>query len=207
MSVRSKPDWMLRGTLAVALATCVTGCSAPLQPEAQAYASGPRIAFPDGQLPSFAPPQGKERQVRSALNVDRAMQYGEFVWNEDGVPAGEVWVVIDLGAQTISAFRGEHEIGTAVTLYGAEEKPTPLGTFPVKAKLKDHWSSLYDAPMPYTLRLTDDGVAIHGSEVRSGAATHGCLGVPLKFARLLFEEVQVGNEVLIVRDAARHIRT
>jgi lipoprotein-anchoring transpeptidase ErfK/SrfK len=53
--------------------------------------------------------------------------------------------------------------------------------------------------MPYTLRLTGDGVAIHGSQVRWGAATHGCVGVPSEFARHLFAVTKVGDPVLILR--------
>ena len=54
--------------------------------------------------------------------------------------------------------------------------------------------------MPYTLRLTADGVAIHGSDVRWGAATHGCIGVPVEFAAKLFDEVAKGDHVVIVSD-------
>jgi hypothetical protein len=46
-----------------------------------------------------------------------------------------------------------------------------------------------------------DGVAIHGSDVREGAGTHGCLGVPLDFGAKLFEKVEPGTEVLILADA------
>jgi lipoprotein-anchoring transpeptidase ErfK/SrfK len=96
-------------------------------------------------------------------------------------------------------FRGGHEIGTAVILYGASEKETPAGVFPVLAKMRDHKSITYDnAPMPYTLRLTDDGVSIHGSDVRWGRATHGCIGVPLEFAHKLFDQVAKGDQVTIV---------
>jgi len=52
--------------------------------------------------------------------------------------------------------------------------------------------------MPYMLRLTRDGVAIHGSNVREGWATHGCIGVPLDFARRLFEEAAKGDMVTIL---------
>jgi lipoprotein-anchoring transpeptidase ErfK/SrfK len=107
-------------------------------------------------------------------------------------------VRVDLQGQTISVFRSGHEIGTAVILYGADEKPTPTGGFHILQKLKDHRSSLYDAAMPYTLRLTEDGVAIHGSDVKEGAATHGCIGVPTAFAELLFEEAKTGDKVIIV---------
>ena len=102
-------------------------------------------------------------QLYSLLNIRAPMQYGDFRWNDDGVPAGPLWVRVGLRHQTLSVFRGGHEIGTAVILYGADNKPTPLGTFPILARLKDHRSSQYDAPMPFTLRLTGDGVAIHGT--------------------------------------------
>jgi lipoprotein-anchoring transpeptidase ErfK/SrfK len=114
------------------------------------------------------------------------------------VPAGPIWVRVDLDSQLISVFRAGHEIGTAVILYGADGLPTPTGKFPILAKLKDHRSATYDAPMPYTLRLTGDGVAIHASDVRWGYATHGCIGVPADFAARLFATASVGDEVLVV---------
>lgn len=156
-----------------------------------------RIVFPSGKLPKLPLPGGA-RPIRSLLDVREQMKYGDFVWNDARVPPGRVWIRVDLGQQTMSVFRGQHEIGTAVILYGADEKPTPLGRFPVMARYKNHRSSLYDAPMPYTLRLTGDGVAIHGSNVRWGAATHGCIGVPTAFAAKLFPHVRVGDPVMIV---------
>jgi lipoprotein-anchoring transpeptidase ErfK/SrfK len=77
--------------------------------------------------------------------------------------------------------------------------PTPTGRFTVLAMKKDYWSRSYDAPMPYSLFLTADGVAIHGSDVRPRAATHGCLGVPLDFAKRLFAAANVGAEVYVTR--------
>lgn len=140
-----------------------------------------------------------DRPIRSILAVAGPMRYGQFVWNDRGVPPGRVWIRIDLKAQLMSVFRSGHEIGTAVILYGADGLPTPTGKFPILAKLKDHRSRTYDnAPMPYTLRLTRDGVAIHGSNVRWGFATHGCVGIPKAFAAKLFDVAKVGDEVRIV---------
>lgn len=142
-----------------------------------------------------------DRDIYSVLDVRKPMHYGDFVWNDRNVPKGEVWIRVDLKTQLLSVFRGGHEIGTAVILYGADEKQTPDGVFPVLAKIKDHKSATYNgAPMPYTLRLTQDGVAIHGSDVRWGAATHGCVGVPLEFAQKLFGQVTKGDQVLIISD-------
>ena len=142
-----------------------------------------------------------DRDIQSVLDVRKRMHYGDFVWNDRNVPKGPIWVRVDLKSQIISVFRSGHEIGTAVVLYGADEKQTPDGVFPVIAKIKDHKSATYNgAPMPYTLRLTQDGVAIHGSDVRWGAATHGCIGVPVEFAQKLFGQVAKGDQVLIISD-------
>lgn len=145
-----------------------------------------------------------DRPIRSIINVRGKMNYGDYRWDDRGVPAGPTWVRVDLDTQLLSVFRAGHEIGTAVILYGADGVPTPSGHFPILAKLKDHRSSTYDgAPMPYTLRLTGDGVSIHGSNVRWGFATHGCVGVPTAFAAKLFDVVKKGDDVLIVDGAPR----
>jgi hypothetical protein len=139
--------------------------------------------------------------ARSILGIDTPLRHGEFVWNEKGAPRGEVIVLIDLRSQLLSVFRDGHEIGAAVILYGAEGHDSPLGAHPVLAKSREHVSRTYGAPMPYSLWLTKDGAAIHGSEVRTGAATHGCIGVPVEFAAKLFAEIEVGDMVRIVESA------
>ena len=137
------------------------------------------------------------RPIRSMLDVDRPLRHGEYLWNENA-GEGPTWVFINLRQQLLSVFRGGDEIGTAVILFGAEDKATPTGTFPILAKMERHTSSLYDAPMPYTLRLTDDGVSVHGSDVKQGRGTHGCIGVPTAFAERLFKKVAKGSTVVIV---------
>ncbi|WP_288937198.1 L,D-transpeptidase family protein [uncultured Sphingomonas sp.] len=128
-----------------------------------------------------------------------AIKFGDYAWDTKGVPDGPLIITVDLAAQTLSVFRDGYEIGAAAILYGADDKPTPLGTFPITQKDAHHVSNLYDAPMPYMLRLTNDGVSIHGTEVAWGYATHGCIGVPTKFARLLFNEARLGDRVIITR--------
>ena len=157
-----------------------------------------RATIAPSELAKLGPPKVVQGQAGTLLNIRKPMRYGQYLWNEEGVPSGPVWVRVDLKAQLISVFRAGHEVGTAVILYGADEKPTPRGQFEIIDKLKDHRSSLYDAAMPYTLRLTEDGIAIHGSDVAEGAATHGCIGVPAAFAALLFDRAKVGDRVTIV---------
>ena len=141
--------------------------------------------------------------IRSILQIPQQMRYGQFVWNEMPAPRGKLMVRVDLREQLISVFRGGHEIGVAVILYGTDDYETPTGRFPILTKIEDHRSATYgNAPMPYTLRLTRDGVAIHGSTVRRGAATHGCIGVPVKFAQRLFGIARVGDVVEISSSTA-----
>jgi hypothetical protein len=167
----------------------------PPAPPPAIVADGTRLRFAPRPLPM---PGGATRPVRSLLETREAMRFGDFRWSEEGVPPGPVWVRIDLAKQLISVFRGEHEIGTAVILYGTDGKPTPTGDFPILARAVHHRSSLYDAEMPYMLRLTHDGVAIHASAVQMGSATHGCIGVPEAFARHLYGVVRRGDPVAIL---------
>lgn len=159
---------------------------------------GGRISYPKDQIPIMELPDGQKRAVHSLLNIEHPMQFGDYQWNDDGIAAGPIWVRVDLAKQTLSVFRAGHEIGSAVILFGADDKPTPSGVYPVLAKARRHRSSLYDAEMPFMLRLTGDGVAIHASDVRQGAATHGCIGVPPAFAQRLFGQIRVGDKVAII---------
>jgi lipoprotein-anchoring transpeptidase ErfK/SrfK len=184
----------------------VRPASAHVQRPAPAVARAPAPApLPPGHI-AVSPEQDREavaaglidRPIESILDVRGPMSYGDYVWNDKGIPPGPAWIRVDLKAQLMSVFRGGHEIGTAVILYGADGLPTPTGKFPILAKMKDHKSITYDnAPMPYTLRLTGDGVSIHGSDVRWGFATHGCVGIPKAFAAKLFDVVKVGDPVFI----------
>jgi L,D-transpeptidase catalytic domain len=160
-----------------------------------------RIRYPANAYPRLSLPGGQKQTVKSVLNVRHKMEFGSFVWNEEGIPPGEVWVRIDLARQMLSVFRAGHEIGSAVILYGTDGKPTPTGAFTVLAKDETYYSRTYDAPMPFMLRLTEDGVAIHASNVRAGSATHGCIGVPGDFARRLFAQAQAGDAVVILPPA------
>lgn len=140
---------------------------------------------------------------KSLLSVTTPLHHGDFVWNEEGVPAGKLTIWVDLRRQMISAFRNGHEIGTAVIVYGAKEMVSPEGTFPILRKSSDYHSRTYDAPMPYSLFITNDGVALHGSPMSERRASHGCIGLPVDFAQKLFEASQVGDIVEITRSDDR----
>jgi hypothetical protein len=137
--------------------------------------------------------------IKRILPIDGPIRYGEWHWDEEGVPEGPLVVTVDLQARVISVFRNGYEIGAAAALIGSPAHPTPVGTFPILTKERHNVSEKYNnAPMPWTLRLTWDGVAIHGgSTVELGYASHGCVGVPDEFASRIFAEARVGDVVII----------
>lgn len=168
-----------------AAASTSTSASAPVHVAARA--AHPARPAPVAQV-----------RVVSELAIDRWLRPGEFAWNDEGVPPGETVIVVNIRARVLSVYRGGVEIGRSSIIYGADNKPTPHGTFPILEKDADHVSNLYDAPMPHMLRLTWDGVAIHGSpELADDVATRGCVGLPREFAALLFPTVEVGDRVIV----------
>ncbi|MCL6250895.1 L,D-transpeptidase family protein [Altererythrobacter sp. KTW20L] len=137
--------------------------------------------------------------IKRILPIEGPIRYGEWHWDDEGIPEGPLVVTVDLQARVISVFRNGYEIGAAAALIGAPSHPTPLGTFPILTKERHNVSEKYNnAPMPWTLRLTWDGVAIHGgSTVERGYASHGCIGVPDDFASRIYAEARIGDVVII----------
>ncbi len=180
-----------------------------IQPTAGATAPGgaaPGLTTTAGQpasAPAATPAPGSRDErfvIRRILPISGPIRYGEWHWDEAGVPPGPLVMTVDLDARVLSVFRGGYEIGATAVLLGTQEKPTPLGVFPIIWKRADHYSSTYDgAPMPFTMRLTNDGVSIHGTKVEKGYASHGCVGVPTPFAKKLFQIAQLGDRVYITR--------
>ncbi|MBS0481108.1 MAG: L,D-transpeptidase family protein [Proteobacteria bacterium] len=133
------------------------------------------------------------------MNLRTPLRHGEYLWSDQGTASGPIHIWVDLTRQMISVFRGGTEIGTAVIVYGAPQMESPTGSYPILSKVSDYHSASYDAPMPYSLFITRTGVALHGSKMASDHATHGCIGLPLPFARALFGAAQQGDLVTIVK--------
>ena len=171
-------------------------------------AAGALLLSQSGLTPPAPPPATAEAPkpvderfvIKRILPITGPIRYGEWHWDEAGVPDGPLVITVDLEARVLSVFRGGYEIGATAVLLGTQEKPTPLGVFPIMMKKAEHYSSTYDdAPMPFTLRLTNDGIAIHGTTVERGYASHGCVGTPTPFAKKLFFAAKLGDRVFITR--------
>jgi hypothetical protein len=124
---------------------------------------------------------------------------GEFVWDDEIVPAGPVAVIVSLDEQRAYVYRNGIQIGFTTVSTGKPGHETPTGIFTVLQKDKDHHSSKYNnASMPDTERLTWDGVALHAGGLPGYPSSHGCVHMPSVFAADLFEIAPMGMTVVIV---------
>ena len=140
--------------------------------------------------------------VTEILAPDADLEEGEYLWEPMRAASGRLEIVADVARDRLYVYRGGVEIGRTILIYGNDDKPTPLGSFKILQKDRDHVSNLYNAPMPYMLRLTWTGIALHGSgdTVDNRYATHGCIGLPDEFAALLFRAAKLGDRVTVTRN-------
>ncbi len=122
-------------------------------------------------------------------------------------PAGEpIMAIVSLKSQQVTFYDADGWILRAPVSSGIKGRETPAGVFAVVEKNKDHHSSLYDdAWMPNMLRITWNGIALHGGPLPGYAASHGCVRMPYGFAEKLFDKVPMGMRVIIAPDNAEPV--
>ena len=125
------------------------------------------------------------------------LQQGEFVWNPGAAPEGPLVVLVSLSDQRAFVYRNGILIGYTDVSTGPPGHETSTGVFTVLQKDKDHVSSIYNAKMPYTERLTWSGIALHAGGLPGYPSSHGCIHLPLEFSSLLFEINDLGGTVII----------
>lgn len=123
---------------------------------------------------------------------------GQFIWAPDIAPDGPVMIIVSLATQRAYVYRNGVIIGVTTVSTGKKGHETPTGVFTVLQKAKDHKSNLYNsAPMPFMQRLTWDGIALHAGNLPGYPASHGCIRMPMAFARQLYGVTQLGLTVVI----------
>jgi chemotaxis protein histidine kinase CheA len=113
--------------------------------------------------------------------------------------AGEpIMAIVSIKSQKVTIYDADGWVLRAPVSTGTAGRETPPGVFSVVQKDKDHRSSLYDdAWMPHMLRITWNGIALHGGPLPGYAASHGCVRMPFGFAEKLFDKVRIGTRVII----------
>jgi hypothetical protein len=126
------------------------------------------------------------------------MKPGQFTWTPERAPSGPVVVLVSIPDQRVVVYRNGAMIGAATCSTGKPGHTTPAGVFVILQKDRNHHSSTYNnAPMPYMERLTWQGVALHAGNLPGYPASHGCIRLPLEFAKLLFGVTTLGTPVIV----------
>jgi len=108
-------------------------------------------------------------------------------------------IFVSKDTQSLVVYEGDQVVASTNVSTGKRGHTTPSGIFSIIEKKKMHFSNLYDdAPMPYMQRITWSGVALHeGSHVPDYPASHGCVRMPRKFAKMLFPMTKRGYHVIV----------
>lgn len=158
-------------------------------------------------LVAFTPIRSAQAQAPADTALEApvetaALRPGEFVWKPKRSPAGKVEIVVSIPLQRAYVYRGGALIGVTTISTGKPGYRTPTGRFDILQKHARHFSSKYNnAPMPFMQRLTWDGIALHAGQIPGRPASHGCVRLPLDFARMLFAATRIGASVHIVDQA------
>ncbi len=127
-----------------------------------------------------------------------------FVWSDASLVdpvISPVTVVVSIPLQRAFVYRGDTLVAASSVSTGKDDKPTPVGIYPILQKNEKHRSNLYnDAPMPFMQRLTWDGIALHAGRNPGFPDSHGCIRLPTEFAKKLFAITDVGTTVVITDD-------
>jgi len=106
-------------------------------------------------------------------------------------------IIISLSEQRVRLYEdGKVKLSTRCST-GKSGYSTPKGTFVITNKDRTRISNLYDAEMPYFMRLSCSAIGMHQGYVPSYPASHGCIRLPEGYARTFFKTAEVGDIVVI----------
>jgi len=109
-------------------------------------------------------------------------------------------IVVDLHKQIAYALEDGNIKFQGKVSSGKRGRATPEGDYKILQKKRHHRSNMWPKPkggakMPYMLRLTNSGIAMHSGNVRRRAASHGCIRMSPRLAKKMYKWARVGTVV------------
>jgi lipoprotein-anchoring transpeptidase ErfK/SrfK len=194
--MRRNPMILASLALVVAMPSIVVAQTAENVP-ATAPDSPPPVSAP---VPKPAPAKPAAPAPKKKASID-ALKPGQYVWEQRAYQAKDLRIIAVLDIQRIYVFDGEELVAFSTISSGKKGHATPTGVFSILQKNVDHKSNIYsNAPMPFMQRLTWDGIALHAGHIPGYAASHGCLRLPLAFAKSLYQITKMDQKVVVLAD-------
>jgi hypothetical protein len=163
-----------------------------------------KIAFLNALNPSFIKTRDHQpfsleaETLKIPLNLDLVPEI--FPAHDDSLEPFDKFILVDIGKGFLALY-GQGELLRVFPISGgASGAETPLMSFTVKAKDENHWSTIYDTWMPWSL-LMKLPYYIHGGALPGRRDSAGCIRLFLSDAEELYHLVEVGTPGRIVQTA------
>ena len=128
-----------------------------------------------------------------------------FTWHPERSPSGPILIIVNIDDQVAFVYRNGVQIGQTPVSTGRTGYPTPTGVFSILGKDATHHSKKYNnASMPFAERLTWSGIFLHAGDLPGYPSSHGCVHLPLAFAKDLFEITQAHDTTVIITHSTSH---
>lgn len=119
------------------------------------------------------------------------------------------YIIVNLSEQKAYAIEEGYVLFEGRISSGMPGRETPEGEYRILQKKRYHRSNIWPRPkggaqMPYMLRLTNSGIAMHLGYVPNKAASHGCIRLKQGFAQEMFAWAKVGTKVYVEGDASHY---
>ena len=128
---------------------------------------------------------------------------------DEAVAKKEIHVFIE--EQVLVAYENGEEIYSFDIVTGRDGKETTAGKYQIFRKHKKYTSKTYGSEMPYTMFFTEDGKAIHGTQMATlrsylhsylteSVGSQGCIGLTDDNAKALFDWAPMGTPVIVMSE-------
>ena len=135
--------------------------------------------------------------------------FAPTAWGGETPDKKEIRVFIE--QQVLVALEDGEELYSFDIVTGRDGKETTAGRYKIFRKHEKYTSKTYGSEMPYTMFFTEDGKAIHGTQMATlrsylhsyltdSVGSQGCVGLTDDNAKALFDWAPVGTPVVVVSE-------
>ena len=161
-----------------------------------------KIAFLNALHPSYIKTKNPEPFSLEAdtlkIPLDRDIVPEIFPAHDASLGPYDKFILVDIGKGFLALY-GQGELLRVFPISGGTpEKETPLISFTIKAKYENHWSTIYETWMPWSL-LIKLPYYIHGGALPGRLDSAGCIRLFLRDAEELYNLVEVGTPGRIIQ--------
>ncbi len=107
--------------------------------------------------------------------------------------AGRTRIVVDIPSQKATLYRDDVEVKSVPVSTGRKSSRRQRGRYLITDKHKIWTSNLYEAKMPFFMRLSCGAVGLHAGYLPGYPASHGCIRMPEATAMGLVRKGAVGH--------------